>query len=190
MRVIAGEARGHRLVTLPGEEITRPTTEKVKEAIFSIVHFDLPGARVLDLYAGSGQLGIEAISRGAQRCVFIDQNREAVRVIMENCKACGVFDRSRVSLGEASLYLSGCRETFDLVLLDPPYHHGTVAAVLPAVARVTAPGGTVICETEREVEPLPERVGDLVLKKQYRYSNILLWRYVKESEAEETAQEN
>ena len=102
MRVIAGEARGRRLEALPGTEITRPTMDQVKEAMFSIVQFDLPGARVLDLYAGSGQLGIEALSRGAARCVFLDENREAVNIVMKNCKNCGVFDRSRVNIGEAA----------------------------------------------------------------------------------------
>ena len=77
MRVIAGEARGRRLEALPGTDVTRPTLDQVKEAMFSIVQFDLPGARVLDLYAGSGQLGIEALSRGAARCVFLDENRDA-----------------------------------------------------------------------------------------------------------------
>ena len=95
MRVIAGEARGRRLEALPGTDVTRPTLSQVKEAMFSIVQFDLPGARVLDLYAGSGQLGIEALSRGAARCVFLDESREAVGIVMRNCKACGVFDRSR-----------------------------------------------------------------------------------------------
>ena len=108
MRVIAGEARGRRLEALPGTEITRPTMDQVKEAMFSIVQFDLPGARVLDLYAGSGQLGIEALSRGAARCVFLDENREAVNIVMKNCKNCGVFDRSRVNIGEAARYLSAC----------------------------------------------------------------------------------
>ena len=110
MRVIAGEARGRRLEALPGTDVTRPTLSQVKEAMFSIVQFDLPGARVLDLYAGSGQLGIEALSRGAARCVFLDENREAVSIVMRNCKACGVFDRSRVNIGEAARFLSACRE--------------------------------------------------------------------------------
>ena len=88
MRVIAGEARGRRLEALPGTDVTRPTLSQVKEAMFSIVQFDLPGARVLDLYAGSGQLGIEALSRGAARCVFLDENREAVNIVMRNCKTC------------------------------------------------------------------------------------------------------
>ena len=106
MRVIAGDARGRSLEALPGTDVTRPTLSQVKEAMFSIVQFDLPGARVLDLYAGSGQLGIEALSRGAARCVFLDENRDAVNIVMRNCKACGVFDRSRVNIGEAARYLS------------------------------------------------------------------------------------
>ena len=99
MRVIAGEARGRRLEALPGTDITRPTLDQVKEAMFSIVQFDLPGARVLDLYAGSGQLGIEALSRGAARCVFLDENREAVNIVMKNCKNCGVI-RQREELAD------------------------------------------------------------------------------------------
>ena len=126
MRVIAGEARGRRLEALPGTDVTRPTLSQVKEAMFSIVQFDLPGARVLDLYAGSGQLGIEALSRGAARCVFLDENREAANIVMRNCKTCGVFDRSRVNVGEAARYLSACREQFDVVLLDPPFRGGTL----------------------------------------------------------------
>ena len=85
MRVIAGEARGRRLEALPGTDVTRPTLDQVKEAMFSIVQFDLPGARVLDLYAGSGQLGLEARSRGAPGCVFVDETRDAVIIVMKYC---------------------------------------------------------------------------------------------------------
>ena len=104
MRVIAGDARGRRLEALPGTDITRPTLDQVKEAMFSIVQFDLPGARVLDLYAGSGQLGIEALSRGAARCVFLDENREAVNIVMKNCKTCGVFGYPEATLKEIGMY--------------------------------------------------------------------------------------
>lgn len=179
MRVIAGEARGRRLIALPGEDITRPTIERVKEAMFSSIHFALPGARVLDLFAGSGQLGIEALSRGAARCVFLDQNRDAVSVVMQNCKHCGVFDRSRVSLGEARLFLTSAKEQFDIVLLDPPFRQDTLPALLPLVDTVTAPGGTVLCETERDAE-LPDTAGGLMLEKKYQYGTIAVWRYAKE----------
>ena len=167
MRVIAGEARGRRLEALPGTDVTRPTLSQVKEAMFSIVQFDLPGARVLDLYAGSGQLGIEALSRGAARCVFLDESREAVSIVMRNCKACGVFDRSRVNIGEAARFLSACREQFDLVLLDPPFRGDTLEKILPAVEKCVAPGGIVLCESETGIV-LPAQAGSLTLQKQYK----------------------
>lgn len=188
MRVIAGEARGRRLEALPGTDITRPTLDQVKEAMFSIVQFDLPGARVLDLFAGSGQLGIEALSRGAARCVFLDQNRDAAAVVMRNCKACGVFDRSRVSVGDATRWLSACHEQFDLVLLDPPFRQGTLEEILPAVDKVVAPGGIVLCESEDKLV-LPAQAGDLVLRKQYRYGRVLLWRYTKPRPSEPEGRE-
>lgn len=178
MRVIAGDARGRRLEALPGTDITRPTLDQVKEAMFSIVQFDLPGARVLDLYAGSGQLGIEALSRRAARCVFLDENREAVNIVMKNCKTCGVFDRSRVNIGEAARYLSACHEQFDLVLLDPPFRGGTLEKILPSVDKVVAPGGIVLCESETGLV-LPAEAGELTLKKQYKYGKVLLWKYAK-----------
>ena len=179
MRVISGSARGTKLAALPGEEVTRPTIDRVKEAMFSAVQFSLPGARVLDLFAGSGQLGIEALSRGAASCVFLDQDRRAVGVIAQNCKAAGVFGRSRVAQGQAQAFLAAARETFHIVLLDPPYHQGTLAAILPGVAGVTAPGGVVLCESELAA-PLPDECAGLVKKKQYRYGAVLVTRYEKE----------
>ena len=158
MRVIAGEARGRRLEALPGTDVTRPTLDQVKEAMFSIVQFDLPGARVLDLDAGSGQLGIEALARGAARC--------------------------RVNIGEAARYLSACHEQFDLVLLDPPFHGGTLEKILPGVEKRVAPGGIVLCESETGLV-LPAEVGSLTLKKQYKYGKVLLWKYTKPMAAEE-----
>ena len=177
MRVISGTARGTRLAALPGEEITRPTVDRVKEGMFSAVQFLLAGARVLDLFAGSGQLGIEALSRGAARCVFIDSSREACAVVRQNLKAAGLFEKASVAETAAEMYLAACRERFDLVLLDPPYRQGTVAALLPAVAAVTA----VLAETEHGA-PLPERCGTLTLKKQYKYGTVALARYEADAE--------
>ena len=177
MRVITGTARGRVLKELEGLE-TRPTTGKVKESLFSIIQFDIEGRRVLDLFAGTGQLGIEALSRGAARCVFLDENREAVSIVMRNCKACGVFDRSRVNIGEAARYLSACREQFDIVLLDPPFRNGTLEKILPAVDKCTAPGGIVLCESETGIV-LPAQAGSLTLQKQYKYGKVLLWKYTK-----------
>ncbi len=178
MRVISGTARGTKLTALPGEDVTRPTIDRVKEAMFSPLQFVLPGARVLDLFAGSGQLGIEALSRGAAVCTFIDENREAVQVITGNCKAAGVFDRCRVSLGNAESFLANTKDTYHVILLDPPYNHGTLEKILPAVAKVTADGGTVVCESEVSAA-LPDECGGLVKKKQHRYGTVLVTRYQK-----------
>lgn len=181
MRVIAGEARGRRLQALPGEDVTRPTLDRVKEGMFSSVQFLVPGAAVLDLFAGSGQLGIEAISRGAKSCVFVDQSRAAVGVISANCRAAGVQKRAQVRTGEAFAFLAGCKTGFDLVLLDPPFGHGTLERVLPALAAHVKPGGVVLCESELEA-PLPLQAQGLVQTKQYRYGKILVTRYEKEGE--------
>ena len=177
MRVITGTARGVPLKAPRGMD-TRPTMDQVKEGIFSAIQFEVEGRTALDLFAGSGQLGIEALSRGAARCVFLDENREAVNIVMRNCKTCGVFDRSRVNVGEAARYLSACREQFDLVLLDPPFRGGTLEKILPAVEKCVAPGGIVLCESEIGIV-LPAQVGSLTLQKQYKYGKVLLWKYTK-----------
>ena len=170
MRVIAGTARGKNLQALPGEDVTRPTINRVKEAMFSSVQFLVPGTRVLDLFAGSGQLGIEALSRGAKSCIFVDRSSDALAIVKANCKTAGV-DRQR-----------NIRGPFDLVLLDPPFHYDTLNEVLPALADKVAPGGVVLAESEREAA-LPERAGTLVLAKQYYYGKIMVSRYEKEEQA-------
>ena len=175
MRVITGTARGRRLKELEGME-TRPTTGKVKESLFSIIQFDIEGRRVLDLFAGTGQLGIEALSRGAKSCLFVDRSAEALAIVKANCKTAGVDRQSDIRQGEAENFLANIRGPFDLALLDPPFHHDTVAAVLPLLAAKMAPGGVVLCETEREAD-LPEQAGTLTLVKQYNYGKIKVSRY-------------
>ena len=182
VRIIGGRWRGTKLA-VPDRPGLRPSSDRVRETLFNWLMPVLPGARVLDLYAGSGQLGIEALSRGAARCVFLDENREAVNIVMRNCKTCGVFDRSRVNVGEAARYLSACREQFDVVLLDPPFRGGTLEKILPAVDKCTAPGGTVLCESETGLV-LPAQVGGLTLQKQYKYGKVLLWKYTKPMQQE------
>ena len=179
MRVIAGTARGKNLQALPGEDITRPTINRVKEAMFSSVQFLVPGARVLDLFAGSGQLGIEALSRGAKSCLFVDHSAEALVIVRANCKTAGVDRQSDIRQGEAESFLANIRGPFDLALLDPPFHHDTV---LPLLAAKMAPGGVVLCETEREAD-LPEQAGSLTLVKQYNYGKIKVSRYERGEEA-------
>ena len=180
MRVIAGTARGTKLQALPGEDVTRPTVDRVKEAMFSSVQFLLPGAKVLDLFGGSGQLGIEAVSRGALSATIVDRSDAAIRVITANCRAANRAAQCDVRRGEADAFLAGCGVQYDLVLMDPPYHYGTVQRLLPLVDKITAPGGVVICETEREAV-LPEREGELVMKKQHKYGKILVTKYEKEN---------
>ena len=182
MRVIAGTARGKNLQALPGEDVTRPTINRVKEAMFSSVQFLVPGARVLDLFAGSGQLGIEALSRGAKSCIFVDQSAEALAVITANCKAAGVDRQSDIRHGDALGFLVHIRGPFDLVLLDPPFGRGLLPQVLPALQDKLAPGGVILAESEREAD-LPEQVGSLVRTKQYFYGKIMVSRYESEGEA-------
>ena len=120
MRVITGSARGKRLAVLEGEAV-RPTTDRVKEALFNIIQFQIEGRRVLDLFAGSGQLGIEALSRGASEAVFVDCAKESIAVITKNVENCGLAGQARIVQTDYASYLARRDGTFDLVFLDPPY---------------------------------------------------------------------
>lgn len=175
MRVITGSARGIRLQTPAGQD-TRPTTDRVKEALFSILHFDIPGRRVLDLFAGSGQLGIEALSRGAASCTFVDQRAEAVAVIRENLRSAGLSAQAQVLCQDAFSFLVRPQEIFDLVLLDPPYHSGMLVRAMEAVLPFMPVGGLLVAETD-EAAGLPETVGSLRQEKVYRYGKIFLALY-------------
>jgi len=174
MRVIAGEARGRRLKEPRGAD-TRPTTDKVKESLFSIIQFELEGRRALDLFAGTGQLGIEALSRGAADCTFVEERREAAALVRENLKLCGFSDRARVVQGEALSFLSTCRERFDVALLDPPYQTGLLEKSLDALTRfdILREYGIIICESaaERSLPPLPSPWDP---GREYRYGKIKL----------------
>ena len=134
MRVITGSARARRLKELEGME-TRPTTDRVKEGLFNVLQFDIEGRRVLDLFAGTGQLGIECLSRGAASAVFVDKRPDAVKLIRENLKLCDLTDRARVVAGDSMEFLKSVREKFDLVLLDPPYQAELLEAAIAHIAR-------------------------------------------------------
>ncbi len=165
--------------TLAGDEVVRPTAERVKEALFSAIQFRIEGAKVLDLFAGSGQLGIEAISRGAARCTFIDLSREAAAVVMRNLKNAGLSAQARVITGDAFRYLEDCRESFDIVFVDPPYNKGLANAALDKLSAAVAENGCVICETEFGCE-LPEQAGELSLYRSYKYGKTMIWQYKKQ----------
>lgn len=177
MRVITGEARGRRLVTLEGDDV-RPTTDKVKEGIFNIIQFDVPGAQVLDLFAGSGQLGIEAISRGAGHCCFVDASRRSLDVVKENLKTCGFEKRASTFLGDSISYAELTHDVFDIVFLDPPYRKQLINKALPTVASKVSDGGVIVCETAVE-EELPETAGDFSLAREYKYGKIKITTYRK-----------
>ena len=178
MRIIAGEKRGALLRSLEGEA-TRPTMERVKEGIFSALHFIIPGAQVLDLYAGSGQLGLGALSRGASGCTFIDNSKNAIAVIKANAASTGLLAKCRIACMDSSVFLARNRDLFDIILLDPPYGMQAVPPLLEAVDKAAAPGAQVFCETEKGVV-LPERAGGLVLQKTYRYGTVMISRYRKQ----------
>ncbi len=151
MRIITGTARGTKLIAPEGEN-TRPTSERVKEAIFSMLQFELEGRAVLDLFAGSGQMALEALSRGAARATMIDASREANAVMIENAKKTHLFDRCRISCADWTAFVRGAqgRETYNIVFLDPPYAEGILSDVLAKLsdAGVLAPGAAIVCETD------------------------------------------
>ncbi|MBP3381343.1 MAG: 16S rRNA (guanine(966)-N(2))-methyltransferase RsmD [Clostridia bacterium] len=175
MRVITGTARGCRLETLAGDA-TRPTTDKVKEAVFSAIQFDLPYKKVLDLFAGSGQLGIEALSRGAKYGVFVDQSKKAVDIIRRNLQTTRLTDKAQVVTADALGFLARTSETFDVVFLDPPYASPLLIPALETVTEKLNAGGVVVCESD-DGTVLPETVGAVSIYRTYQYGRIHITVY-------------
>lgn len=178
MRVITGTARGRRLETLPGEDITRPTTESVKEALFSMIQFELEGRRALDLFAGSGQLGIEALSRGAAHCTFVENNRQAVKVVEGNISHCKLGDNARVVLSDAVSFLMR-GEGFDIAFLDPPYRQDLIERCFPLLFPIMSDGGIVVCETSAD-EDLPDCFDGWFADRVRKYGKTKLTLYRKD----------
>lgn len=170
MRVITGSARGRKLKTLDGQDV-RPTTDKVKEAVFSIIQFQVKGADVLDVFAGSGQMGIEALSRGAHSAVFLDASKKACEVIRDNLAGACLDAGAQVICTNSLGYLSNCRYTFDIAFLDPPYRQGLLEQTLPLLEDKMNASGKVICEHEGKLV-LPEQAGRLLKRKHYRYGTV------------------
>lgn len=176
MRVITGSARGRRLLTLEGMNV-RPTVSKVKEGIFSAIQFDIEGRKILDLFAGSGQLGIEALSRGAQLCVFVDNSRNSLDIVKKNLNACELEKNARVVLSDYSSFLAGKTELFDIAFIDPPYRKGIIDEVMKLLPERMSEAGVIMCEHPVD-EELKEQYGDFVCKKVYKYGkvNVSLYR--------------
>lgn len=180
MRVITGIARGRRLKTLDGPNV-RPTSDKVKESIFSIINFDLPSAVVLDLFAGSGQLGIEALSRGAGYVYFVDSARSSCDIVRENLLTVGLQQNTRVANMDSIDFLRNAKYTFDIALLDPPYRKDLIQKALPLLEPRMADNGKILCEHELGLE-LPEKVGRFALSRKYKYGKIEISLYTSEGE--------
>ena len=181
MRVITGSARGRKLITVEGTDIVRPTTDRVKEAIFSAIQFEIPGAVVLDLFAGSGQLGIEALSRGAAECHFVDNAAPSVKAVRANIEHCGFSEVSHVHSMPFSAFLKSARCEFDIALLDPPYERKIIQKALPLLAPKMSEHGVIVCEHESECV-LPQKIENeaencFQLVKLLRHGNISMSIY-------------
>jgi len=181
MRIVAGEFGGRRLHS-PKDERIRPTIDRVREAVFSIIASHVPDARVLDLFAGTGAFGLEALSRGASRAVFVDQSQEAVRIVRENIAICGVQDRAQVILAPVRKALSRLAEAggiFDLIFMDPPYGKGHLEKTLPHLGDVAHSDALVIGEHHAKdvLAPLPE---GWVKTEERRYGDTRISFFVKD----------
>lgn len=178
MRVITGTARGMTLRTLEGNDV-RPTTDKVKEAVFSAFQFEIEGRRILDLFAGSGQLGIEALSRGAESAVFVDADKNAVKIVKENLTKTKLDGKATVVQTDSIAFLSMTDRVFDIAFLDPPYERGFLQKALAKMENLISDGGAVICEHPFR-EELDDSYGSLVKTKEYKYSKTAVTVYRKE----------
>ena len=179
MRVITGKARGVVLKTPKGMH-TRPTADRVKEALFSIIQHDIPTARVLDLFAGTGQLGIEALSRGAKSAVFVDERADACALVKENLSKTRLLDDAKVLRSDYAAYLRGCREKFDIIFLDPPYAEVFLENSLKMITEIDIlqSNGIIVTEHPAGKELLFEFEG-YFRTKDYKYGNTVLTIYRK-----------
>ena len=174
MRVISGKARGVNLKT-PAGTATRPPADRVKEAVFSIIQFDLPGATVLDLFGGTGQLGIEALSRGAKNAVFVDERDDACRLIRENLKRTKLEGEGRIIRSDYSAFLKSTSQKFDIIFLDPPYAEVFLENSLNLITQIDIlqSGGIIVTERPVEKELLLDFTG-YNRSKDYKYGNTLI----------------
>ena len=179
MRVITGKARGVLLKTPDGQH-TRPTTDRVKEALFSIIQFEIPGAKVLDLFGGTGQLGIEALSRGANAATFVDAREDACRLIKENLKRTKLEQDGKVVRADYLDYLKRCRETYQIIFLDPPYAEVFLENALKCITQIDIlqSGGIIVAERPVGKE-LPWEFEGYSRSRDYKYGNTLLTVYRK-----------
>lgn len=179
MRVITGKARGVALKT-PDGMLTRPTADRVKEALFSILNFDIPGADVLDLFGGTGQLGIEALSRGARRAVFVDAREDACKLIRENLRRTKLEGEGRVVRSDYLDYLNRCPDQYNIIFLDPPYGEDFLETALKCITEIDILQSDGIIVTERPLgKELPMEFDGYIRSRDYKYGKTLLALYRK-----------
>ena len=189
MRVIAGAAKGHNLQTIEGLA-TRPTTDRIKETLFNIIAFDLPEASFLDLFSGSGAIGIEALSRGAAEAVFVENGKEAVSCIKQNLKATGFLDQSQVmamDVMQALRRLETLNRPFDIIFMDPPYRKGFEEKIIPYLleSSLVREGTQIIVETAKDtdISYMENFDCDMERVKEYKTNRHVFLRVTKESDA-------
>ena len=179
MRVITGKARGIQLKT-PDGMLTRPTADRVKEALFSIINFDIPGAKILDLFGGTGQLGIEALSRGAAAATFVDAREESCKLIRENLKRTKLEQDTKVIRSDYLDYLSRCREQYDIIFLDPPYAEVFLENAIKRITEIDILHSNGIIVAERPLgKELSWEFEGFTRSKDYKYGKVLLTIYRK-----------
>jgi 16S rRNA (guanine(966)-N(2))-methyltransferase RsmD len=181
MRIVAGEFRGRKLLT-PKDSQIRPTSDKVREAIFNIIASRVPGASVLDLFAGTGALGLEALSRGAARAVFVDRSPEAIRLIRANVELCRARDRARIVQGAVSPVvqrLVSQEETFHLIFMDPPYGKGYIEETLLQLDKVEYAQALIVAEHHIK-DLLPQRMGEWLRTQERRYGDTAISFFMKD----------
>lgn len=183
MRVITGTARGRKLIAPEGIDV-RPTKDSVKEAIFSAIQFEIEGSTVLDLFAGSGQLGIEAVSRGAKKAYLVDSSQNSIKFIKQNVSHVGFDSQCEIVNMPNSAFLRTTGEKFDIALLDPPYEKSLIQRSLPALTERMKDTGVIVCEHEPGCR-LPEEVNGFVITKSKKYGKSSLTFYRKPQTEEE-----
>jgi len=183
MRVITGSAKGKRLLTPEGLE-TRPTIERVKEAIFSSLYSKVTGAELLDLFAGSGQMGIEALSRGAKSAIFVESNRKTSALIKQNLKNTGFEEKGKVINQDAFKFLENIKPySFDLIFLDPPYGKNLINLAVEKIEKlnILKSSGVIVCESD-STDILKESFGNISLYKRAKYGRVIISYYEKTGE--------
>ncbi|MBE5813380.1 MAG: 16S rRNA (guanine(966)-N(2))-methyltransferase RsmD [Clostridiales bacterium] len=175
MRIISGQFRGRKLKTLEGMN-TRPTADRVKESLFNILNTKVYDANVLDLFAGSGALGLEALSRGAASCVFVDSSKEAIDIVKENVDLCKVQENSKIINKDYLEVLKNINNKFDIIFVDPPYSKGIEIVVLENVKDILTEDGMVIIETDHTDIP-PEEINGLIKYDSRKYGRTIISFY-------------